>query len=527
MNLLIDNLRIIYNFLPIPDKRNFIRINKKCNTLAYLISNSKNEFRKNMAIYQIFKEYKFDMKNLTKLEELTMESLYYGYISMMPRSYINNNNRLLKESYLYFHTGVIGNKEIIHMLTSISKINICDITEGLAFSGHTKLLKIYINMIVSMDKDKDKDKDNIITAASAGRQIKILKWLSRKYGLESNSNSVSAAFNNNHMDVFIFLIKKIGAYEGKYYMEFICNGYMDVIIRIHNQGYDMPDACQIAVESNQLEILKWLRGKNYLWDDRLCYTAAMYRHFDILKWLHENDCILDKYTANEVAISGNLEMLKWLEESGCPFGENILVEASASGNLEMLKYLYNKGFEISRTCYFYAVNYNNLKTIEWIYKHISLNYKNKPDICRRASYTGNYDSLKWFVTHNFSCDEHVAQNIFRHGDFEMLDWIFENKLIISAEACNYIAWHGRLDVLKKVKEYGCEWNYKVCKVAMQNGYVDIVRWAHNNGCEWRDCKCYKKNKGTCEFTEKSIEKWVNQEYNKEFNFMIIQSRKYF
>ena len=120
MNLLIDNLRIIFIFLPIPDKRNFVRTNKNNNSLAHLIVNAENVFWQNMPVYTTSYGYNLKIKNPTTLEKLTMEMLYYGYPHIMPRSYINNYNRLFREKYIYFHAGIIGNKEIIHILASIN-----------------------------------------------------------------------------------------------------------------------------------------------------------------------------------------------------------------------------------------------------------------------------------------------------------------------------------------------------------------------------------------------------------------------
>ena len=148
MDLLIDNIQIIYYFLPMPDKRNLIRVNKKCNTLSYLISDSKKEFFKSMVSYNAIDKYEFVMENLTILEEITMEFLYYGYPSIMPRQYINNNNKILRQKYLYFHTSVIGNKELIHILIRISNIEIGSLIKGLAYPGKLKLLKA--NFILDM-----------------------------------------------------------------------------------------------------------------------------------------------------------------------------------------------------------------------------------------------------------------------------------------------------------------------------------------------------------------------------------------
>ena len=44
MNLSIDNLRIIFNFLSIPNKRNFIKVNKYFNVLSNLMTGAELEF---------------------------------------------------------------------------------------------------------------------------------------------------------------------------------------------------------------------------------------------------------------------------------------------------------------------------------------------------------------------------------------------------------------------------------------------------------------------------------------------------
>ena len=262
--------------------------------------------------------------------------------------------------------------------------------------------------------------------------------------------------------------------------------------------------------------------------------------------MHENGCPWDDITVAEVAKSGNLEMLKWLNECGCVFNSEILLDAVMGGNLDMIEFLYHKGFNMSPIIYFNAVHSGNLKVVKWIKKH-GFKLVNDNIVCFSTSYRRYYDILKWLVKNNLPHDAIVVENIFNNGDFEMLDWIFENKFIINEDACIGIVRHNRLDILKKVKKYGCVWDYRVCELAMKCGYINIVRWLHNNGCEWRKCEyslkqnkkqnkelecCGKKyqhlafkkcifDNGICRFTEKSIKKWLDLDFNKEFNFIEI------
>ena len=170
-----DNLRIIFKFLPIPDKRNLIRTNKKCNMLSNLIPDAENYFWNHTIVdYVIGCDSYSCVKKCTLLEKKTMEYIYYGYINIMPMSYINNNNKLFIQKYIYFHTGVIGNEDIIYMLLCIangSKL-LENILSGIAFSGNFVLLKRYypdfptpaLNVTVSR-------------AARVNGHMQILKWL--------------------------------------------------------------------------------------------------------------------------------------------------------------------------------------------------------------------------------------------------------------------------------------------------------------------------------------------------------------
>ena len=98
----------------------------------------------------------------------------------MPRSYINNTNRIFREEYIYYRAGSIGDKYMIHMLISLRYSDV--ILQGLAYSGHFKLLKTYMPLYNNIHLNdigwSHNYKDLIIQeAAACGGQLKILIWL--------------------------------------------------------------------------------------------------------------------------------------------------------------------------------------------------------------------------------------------------------------------------------------------------------------------------------------------------------------
>ena len=95
---------------------------------------------------------------------------------------------------------------------------------------------------------------------------------------------------------------------------------------------------RVAAESGQLEVLKWLRAKSYMWGAWLCGHAAKFGQLEVLKWLHANGCPWNKETCAFAAEGGHLEVLTWLRENKCPWDEQTCASAAMFGQLEVLKW---------------------------------------------------------------------------------------------------------------------------------------------------------------------------------------------
>lgn len=100
------------------------------------------------------------------------------------------------------------------------------------------------------------------------------------------------------------------------------------------------DTCASAALHGNIDILKWLRGNECDWGEYTCASAVQGRHFDCLKWLRENGCPWDDSTCEDATINGDLNILEWARENGCPWNaKSIAYYASENGHLSCLKYV--------------------------------------------------------------------------------------------------------------------------------------------------------------------------------------------
>jgi hypothetical protein len=280
MNLLPEIIKIIFSFLPISDKRNFLRTCKTYHQLHILMKKYENEFRKmiNEIDYLGTK-----IKTLEGIEKYTLEIIYDGYANLLPKRYIIKENKILYEyGRIYYNSAVKNFKAIIEILLRCNKRYENFIIFGAAYEGN----------------------------------IELLEWV-HENGCRSN-----------------YLI----------YHYAIDNGQLETIKWAHKKGYIWGNfICARAAKGGYLEIIKWLRENGCKWDHYTCQRAAKYGHLEVLKWVRENGCKWDDYTCAAAAQNGNLEILKWLRENGCPWDNETYERAVKNGNIDILKWLRENG----------------------------------------------------------------------------------------------------------------------------------------------------------------------------------------
>jgi hypothetical protein len=133
------------------------------------------------------------------------------------------------------------------------------------------------------------------------------------------------------------------------------------------------DACFLATNSGNLEILKWMLADGCKWHSGACVYAALTGKLDMLQWIHDGDeyefdsdafqfaahgghweilewAIRKGYLGNHrwcefAAQGGQLEILKWLRnpERNCPWDEGACMYAAEGGHLDVLIWLRQNG----------------------------------------------------------------------------------------------------------------------------------------------------------------------------------------
>lgn len=81
-------------------------------------------------------------------------------------------------------------------------------------------------------------------------------------------------------------------------------------------------ACERAATQGNLNLLKDLRQRGYIWDVSTCIAAAMNGHYHILKWAASNGCTLNAtvfVTTIYSLKSRDLDILNWLKLHKCPW----------------------------------------------------------------------------------------------------------------------------------------------------------------------------------------------------------------
>ena len=81
----LDIKRIIVDILSMPDKRNYIRCTKELNKIK--IKQYEDEFIK-MIHETYYLVYNIMWPRITKIEQYTLEMIYYGYEELIPERYI-------------------------------------------------------------------------------------------------------------------------------------------------------------------------------------------------------------------------------------------------------------------------------------------------------------------------------------------------------------------------------------------------------------------------------------------------------
>ena len=262
---------IILAILPMPDKRNLIRCTKELGGIN--IKCYEDEFIKMIPNTRFLCDNAPPISITTKIEQYTLEMIYYGYDKLIPERYICNKNELLYKYYeLYFYCAANNYVGIAKILINCNKSCTDQITYGAAYAGH----------------------------------LELLKW-AHKNGCHCNSSTC--------------------AYAAK-------NGHLEILKWAHENGCSWDSmTCAYAAFNGHLEVLKWVRNNGCGWDSGTCTYAAANGNLEVLKWARDNGCDWDSMTCTAAASNGHLEVLKWARDNGCNWDRDTYMAAADNGRV--------------------------------------------------------------------------------------------------------------------------------------------------------------------------------------------------
>jgi hypothetical protein len=211
------------------------------------------------------------------------------------------------------------------------------------------------------------------------------------------------------------------------------------------------------VRGLDLDVLKWLRKKDYPWSAHTFPLAVGLRNMDVLKWLHLEDCPWSKETF-EYAIDSHRDfnVLVWLRIQGCPWDEWSLIRALSRDDEDRILILQ---WLLREQCP--CTEYVLSNVIMW-YNIFSLQVL--------------VDAKCKFLPHHL----HLA--IKYNQDLDVLNLLRQAECPMDCDTFCCAVKRGDMEILRWLKDQGCPWNSSVFTAAVEKGNREIIRWLFDEGC---------------------------------------------
>ena len=271
-NMLNDDIcKIIFDILPISDRRSFIRICASVQNLSIYMVDAEIEFQKLIKKTIFWKEIYSGF--YYPLYKYTIELLYDDYIHLIPDRYIIADNRILYQ-YRKIYKRLGQKKESIFFTKllragNISTKNIDAFMCGAAEVGDIETLEQLINAGYKFSP-------LLISYAGKENQLETIKWL-HKNGAVAPYRTECFAAKKGHVDVFKFLVTEMNCKishhscrAGAEHLEivkFICEHY--------------PKLLSPTAASGNIDVVKFLFSQNPNLLENICNNAAKNGHIAV------------------------------------------------------------------------------------------------------------------------------------------------------------------------------------------------------------------------------------------------------
>jgi hypothetical protein len=212
------------------------------------------------------------------------------------------------------------------------------------------------------------------TAARCGH-FHLLKWLT-KNGHFLGTSLYFASAQGNYEAVYWILGQSDYKNPPWFHITWYAAAYgqIEFLKKLHDDGIVFSkDITNKAVESGRSDLVLWLLGLNYSYDNVLLMcTAVKYNKIEIIKLIMDMNPTFDfkKNTCFciEAAIEGNLSTLQWLRKQGFSWDSKTTYHAVTRANWDVFKWAIKHGCDLNDGTLGYLIDRNNLAMLDYVIK---------------------------------------------------------------------------------------------------------------------------------------------------------------
>ena len=257
-------------------------------------------------------------------------------------------------------------------------------------------------------------------------------------------------------------------------LEWFVDREPELAVKLKKLGYSEEDACGLAAEAGQLEVLLWLRMGRSRWDETIRGRAIKGGHPKVVFWALVTEPISFSVRYSEFSLVAG--------KSGDPK----MVEAVLHGPSEGLRY--NIGLEL---CFVGAASRGHLDLLKWLKDNHGLptGIQVRERTCNAAIKGGHLPVLEWMVQNGLDAwpmgsSYHAAKT----GRKDLVVFLLEHgHREFGTMTCAGAAESGNLDLLIYLREeLGVPWGVDTCSCAVKSGNLDMLKWARDSGCPLTD-----------------------------------------
>ncbi len=206
----------------------------------------------------------------------------------------------------------------------------------------------------------------------------------------------------------------------------------------------------LARNPDKREISKYIIG----WNGEACNIAAERGNLDILRFLIEHDCPIDEQAASGAAKHDHFDCLKYLVNNGAPYDESIFINAAGSGNMEMIEW----------TLQFYTIK-------EW-----------GEVACVKAAKNGHIPVMKLFFDSGIERILRICNGAAKGNQWPALEYAHEEGCPWDTSTCVVAAIQGSLQCLQELHEHGCPWDVYTLRGAIEGDSMSCFVYAYEQWC---------------------------------------------